>query len=71
MKTLGYAVTGLNPHLSIYQFQNNGVDDFDTPKLWLNIMGCGPCMDAPEAIPTGCHSSRNFGFGTQYIEPRG
>lgn len=71
MRTLGYAVTGLNPHLSIYKFQNNGVDDFDTPKLWLNIIGCGPCLDAPEAIPTGCHISKNLGVGTQYIEPRG
>lgn len=61
MRTVGYAATGVNPHMSIYQFQNNGVGDFVTPKLWLEIMECGPMC-----IPTGaCYKS-----GSMFVEPR-
>lgn len=66
MRTVGYSATGVNPHMSIYQFQNNGVGDFGTPKLWLEIMGCGPCLDAPMCIPAGaCDKS-----GSMFVEPR-
>ena len=66
MNDLGYAVTGLNPHMSIYQFQNNGVADFILPKIWREIMDCGPCLDAPICINVGAHDKN----GSMYVEPR-
>lgn len=57
-KQVGYASTGLNPHLSIYQFYHNGVSDFSNTALWWEIMGCGPCMDAPTCIPAGGRCER-------------
>lgn len=66
MKTTGYAATGVNPHMSIYQFQNNGVTDFTSHKLWWEIMGCGPCLDAPICIPVGACNEH----GSMFVEQR-
>ena len=64
MNDFGYATTGFNPHMSIYQFQ--GVGDYKTLALWWEIMSCGPCLDAPLCVPVGaCTNS-----GAMYIEPR-
>jgi len=48
-----YAMTGSNPQLSVYQFQNLGVGDFTTPKLIWEIMSMGSCIDAPQYLPAG------------------